>query len=76
MRTALGPNRPAEIYVFDGCEDGAAERLAAADLLAAHPEVKPQVMTSVGLVQFWSGRFDRAAGRAVPGQPGPDPKTP
>jgi LuxR family maltose regulon positive regulatory protein len=32
------------------------------DLLAAHPEVKPQVMTSVGLVQFWSGRFDQAAG--------------
>ncbi len=33
-----------------------------ADLLAAHPEVKPQVMTSVGLVQLWSGRFDQAAG--------------
>jgi LuxR family transcriptional regulator, maltose regulon positive regulatory protein len=33
-----------------------------ADLLAAHPEVKPQVMTSVGLVQLWSGRLDQAAG--------------
>jgi LuxR family transcriptional regulator, maltose regulon positive regulatory protein len=32
------------------------------DLLAAHPEVKPQTMTAVGLVQFWSGRFDQAAG--------------
>ena len=32
------------------------------DLLAAHPEVKPQAMTGVGLVQFWSGRFDQAAG--------------
>src|SRR5262249_6393394 len=37
------------------------ERMSA-DQLAAHPEVKPQVMTSVGLVQFWSGRFDHAAG--------------
>jgi LuxR family maltose regulon positive regulatory protein len=37
------------------------ERISA-DLLATHPEVKPQVMTSVGLVQFWSGRFDHAAG--------------
>jgi LuxR family maltose regulon positive regulatory protein len=32
------------------------------DLLAAHPEVKPQVMAGLGLVQFWSGRFDQAAG--------------
>ena len=32
------------------------------DLLAAHPEVQPQVMAGVGLVQFWSGRFDQAAG--------------
>jgi LuxR family transcriptional regulator, maltose regulon positive regulatory protein len=33
-----------------------------AELLAAHPEVKPQAMTGVGLVQFWSGQFDQAAG--------------
>jgi LuxR family transcriptional regulator, maltose regulon positive regulatory protein len=33
-----------------------------ADLLAAHPEVRPQVMSGVGLVQFWSGRFEPAAG--------------
>jgi alanine racemase len=35
LRTALGPSRPAAIYVFDGCEDGAAPRLAAADLIPA-----------------------------------------
>jgi LuxR family maltose regulon positive regulatory protein len=33
-----------------------------ADLLAAHPEVQPQVMAGVGVVQFWSGRFEQAAG--------------
>jgi LuxR family maltose regulon positive regulatory protein len=33
-----------------------------ADLLIAHPEVKPQVMAGVGLVQFWSGWFEQAAG--------------
>ncbi|HWE46778.1 MAG TPA: alanine racemase [Caulobacteraceae bacterium] len=35
LRAALGPSRPAAIYVFDGCEDGAAPRLAAADLIPA-----------------------------------------
>jgi LuxR family maltose regulon positive regulatory protein len=33
-----------------------------AELLAAHPEVRPQVMAGVGLVQFWSGGFEQAAG--------------
>jgi LuxR family transcriptional regulator, maltose regulon positive regulatory protein len=33
-----------------------------ADLLEAHPEVRPQIMADVGLVEFWSGRFDQAAG--------------
>jgi LuxR family transcriptional regulator, maltose regulon positive regulatory protein len=33
-----------------------------ADLLTAHPEVPPQIMADVGLVQLWSGRFEDAAG--------------
>ena len=35
LRAALGPSRPAAIYVFDGCTEGAASRLAAADLIPA-----------------------------------------
>ena len=32
-----------------------------ADQLARHPEVRAQVLTGLGYVQFWSGDFDRAA---------------
>ena len=35
LRAALGPSRPAKIYVFDGCRPDAAPRLAAADLIPA-----------------------------------------
>lgn len=35
LRAALGPSRPAAIHVFDGCVEGAAPRLAAADLIPA-----------------------------------------
>jgi LuxR family transcriptional regulator, maltose regulon positive regulatory protein len=33
-----------------------------ADLLAAHAALRPQVMLSIGLAEFWSGEFDQAAG--------------
>src|SRR5215472_7866486 len=52
---------------LDSAKAAAAAAVACVDkmptgLLAAHPEVRPQAMTGVGLVQFWSGRFDQAAG--------------
>lgn len=35
LRTALGPSRPAAIYIFDGCQPDAAPRLSAANLIPA-----------------------------------------
>jgi alanine racemase len=55
LRGALGPD-PA-IYVLDGCPEGAAARLAGADLTP--------VLNSLGQVEAWSG-YARSQNRSLP----------
>jgi alanine racemase len=54
LRQALGPDRPATIYVLDGCADGWAERLHAADLVP--------VLNSLAQIEAWRAF---AAGRGA-----------
>jgi len=51
LRTALGPARPARIYVLDGCPLGAAPRLATHDLVP--------VLNGLDQVEHWSAAAAR-----------------
>jgi alanine racemase len=55
LRASLGEDRPARIYVLDGCLDGWGPRLEAADLTP--------VLSSPGQIETWKAHAD---GRALP----------
>jgi alanine racemase len=58
LRTALGPRRPAAVYVLDGCMDGAAAQLAAHDLVP--------VLNSLPQVREWTA-CAHSLGRSLSG---------
>ncbi len=58
LRTALGPARPAAVYVLDGCTDGAAPHLAA--------DALTPVLNSLPQVREWTAHA-RSVGRTLAG---------
>ncbi len=58
LRSALGPGRPAAVYVLDGCTDGAASHLVAHDLTP--------VLNSLPQVREWTAHA-RTLGRTLSG---------
>ncbi len=58
LRAALGPGRPATVYVLDGCTDGAGPHLAAHDLTP--------VLNSLSQVREWTAHA-HTAGRTLSG---------
>ena len=57
LRAALGPDRPARIYVLDGCPAGAADRLLAADLIP--------VLNGLDQVEHWSAAAHHGRAKAA-----------